>query len=36
ADKEKLRKILRDGSEKVAPIAQKTLAEVKSKIGLGI
>ena len=36
ADKEKLRKILRDGSEAVAPIAQKTLIDVKTKIGLGI
>ena len=36
ADKEKLTKILRDGSEKVAPIAEKTLAEVKKVIGLGI
>jgi len=36
ADKEKLRKILKDGSEKIAPIAQKTLKEVKTKIGLGI
>ena len=36
ADKAKLRTILRDGSEAVAPIAQKTLDEVKKKIGLGI
>lgn len=36
ADKDKLRKILRDGSEAVAPIAKKTLDEVKKKIGLGI
>ena len=36
ADKEKLRKILIDGAQSVEPIAQKTLNEVKSKIGLGI
>ena len=36
ADKDKLRKILASGSEAVAPIAKKTLREVKKKIGLGI
>ena len=36
ADKEKLRKILRDGAKAVEPLAEKTLAEVKKKIGLGI
>ncbi|MCX6810208.1 MAG: tryptophan--tRNA ligase [Candidatus Berkelbacteria bacterium] len=36
ADKDKLRKILTDGAKSVEPIAQKTLAEVKKKIGLGI
>ena len=36
ADDEKLKKILVAGSEKIAPIAQKTLAEVKRVIGLGI
>ncbi len=36
ADKDKLRKILINGAESVEPIAQKTLAKVKSKIGLGI
>lgn len=36
ADKDKLRKILIDGAESVEPIAQKTLEEVKKKIGLGI
>ena len=36
ADKKKLRKILKDGSEKIAPIAKKTLKEVESKIGLGL
>lgn len=36
ADKDKLRKILQSGSETVAPIAKKTLDEVKKKIGLGI
>jgi len=35
ADKEHLRKILADGSAKIAPIAQQTLKDVKSKIGLG-
>lgn len=36
ADKDKLRKLLQGGSEAVAPIAKKTLDEVKKKIGLGI
>lgn len=36
ADKDKLRQVLVDGSEAVAPIAKKTLEDVKSKIGLGI
>jgi len=35
-DKEGLKKILVQGSEAVAPLAKKTLNEVKSKIGLGI
>jgi len=34
-DEAELRKILADGSDAVAPIAQKTLEAVKSKIGLG-
>jgi len=33
--KDALRKILADGSAKIAPIAQKTLKDVKGKIGLG-
>ena len=36
ADKDGLKKILKDGSAKVAPIAQKTLAQVKEKVGLGL
>jgi len=36
ADKDKLRKILTDGAKSVQPVAQKTLVEVKKKIGLGI
>lgn len=36
ADKKALIKILEEGSEKVAPLAEKTLSEVKSKVGLGI
>ena len=35
-DEAALRKILDDGSQKVAPLAQKTLREVKQKIGLYI
>jgi len=35
-DEESLRKILTDGSERIKPIAQKTLSDVKAKIGLGI
>ena len=33
-DEKSLRQILDDGAEKVAPLAQKTLKEVKEKIGL--
>ncbi len=33
-DEKSLRKILDEGSEKIAPLAQKTLREVKEKIGL--
>lgn len=36
ADKDKLRKILTDGAQAVKPIAEKTLEDVKKKIGLGI
>lgn len=36
SDKAQLKKILQAGSEKVAPIAQKTLSDLKSKIGLGL
>ncbi len=36
SDKESLKKILVAGSEKIAPTAQKTLADVKKAIGLGI
>lgn len=35
ADPNALRQILSDGSAKIAPLAQKTLSEVKSKVGLG-
>ncbi|MCX6809233.1 MAG: tryptophan--tRNA ligase [Candidatus Berkelbacteria bacterium] len=35
AGKDELRKILADGSAKIAPIAQKTLSEVKKSVGLG-
>jgi len=35
SDKENLKKILADGSAKIAPLAQKTLDDVKSKVGLG-
>ena len=34
-DKVALRKILNEGAEKLAPLAQKTLKEVKEKVGLG-
>ncbi|HOX41477.1 MAG TPA: tryptophan--tRNA ligase [bacterium] len=36
ADTEELKKILAEGSEAVAPIAQKTLLDVKNKVGLGV
>lgn len=36
SEKENLRKILKSGSEKIAPEASDTLLKVKSKIGLGI
>jgi tryptophanyl-tRNA synthetase len=36
SDKEALKKILTNGSDAVAPIAQKTLNDVKKKLGLGI
>ena len=35
-DEKSLRQILNEGSEKVRPLAQKTLSDVKRKIGLGI
>jgi hypothetical protein len=35
AEPEKLREILRKGADNLEEIAQKTLADVKSKIGLG-
>ena len=35
SDEAKLRQILAAGSEKIAPLAQRTLADVKSKVGLG-
>lgn len=35
-DERRLKKILMNGSKRVAPVAQKTLREVQSKIGLGI
>lgn len=35
SEPDKLRQILQDGAKKIEPIAQKTLTEVKSKIGLG-
>lgn len=35
-DKESLVAILKKGSEKIAPVAQKTLKDLKDKIGLGI
>jgi tryptophanyl-tRNA synthetase len=35
ADKSALEKILTKGSEKVMPLAEKTIAEVKKKVGLG-
>jgi len=36
SDKEGLKKILTEGSEKIAPIAQETLNKVKKTVGLGI
>ncbi|MFA7253417.1 MAG: tryptophan--tRNA ligase [Patescibacteria group bacterium] len=36
SDHEELKKILKRGSDKAAPIAEKTLKQVKEKIGLGI
>ncbi len=36
ADRESLISILNKGSEKIAPVAQKTLKDLKDKIGLGI
>jgi tryptophanyl-tRNA synthetase len=36
SDKAELKKILKKGSEKIAPLAEKTLSKVKSKIGLGL
>ena len=35
SDKDKLHQILATGSKKIAPLAQKTLADVKNKVGLG-
>jgi tryptophanyl-tRNA synthetase len=35
AEPEKIRQILSDGANKIEPIAQKTLKDIKSKIGLG-
>jgi tryptophanyl-tRNA synthetase len=35
SDEAKLRQILAAGSEKIAPLAQRILADVKSKVGLG-
>lgn len=35
-DEKSLKEILQKGSEKIAPLAQKTLSEVKEKVGLGI
>jgi len=35
AEPEKLRQILSDGAKKIEPLAQKTLKEVKNKVGLG-
>lgn len=34
-DETELKKILKQGNEKVAPLAQKTLRQVKEKVGLG-
>lgn len=36
SDKENLKALLKEGAEKVAPEAQKTLDKIKNKIGLGI
>ena len=30
-----IEKVLKDGAEKVRPLAEKTISEVKKKIGLG-
>ena len=35
-DKANIKKILAEGSDSIAPLAQKTLKEVKEKVGLGI
>jgi tryptophanyl-tRNA synthetase len=35
-DEDKLKSILREGAEKIAPTAKKTLKEVQEKVGLGI
>lgn len=35
-DEESLKNILRKGSEKIVPLAQKTIFEVRKKVGLGI
>jgi tryptophanyl-tRNA synthetase len=35
-DEDKLKSILREGAERIAPIAKKTLKEVQEKVGLGI
>ena len=35
-DKESLKAVLKAGSEKIAPVAQKTLNDLKEKIGLGL
>ncbi|MEI7792063.1 MAG: tryptophan--tRNA ligase [Candidatus Berkelbacteria bacterium] len=35
-DESKLKAILREGAERIAPIAKKTLKEVQEKVGLGI
>jgi len=35
-DEDRLKSILREGAERIAPIAKKTLKEVQEKVGLGI
>jgi len=35
-DEDKLKAILREGAERIAPIAKKTLKEVQDKVGLGV